>query len=105
MPSFRNLFPGVNPVTLVASILYIPPFIRDISCWAGFRQVSDVATHCIACSAGASATPPVLVMACIDVCLCHPLLWQATSWVGTLSTFCELDIGLDTSQAQQWFLW
>ena len=39
MPSFRRLFPGVHPVTLVASVLYIPPFIRDISCWAGFRQV------------------------------------------------------------------
>jgi hypothetical protein len=46
MPSFRSLFPGVNPVTLVASILYIPPFIRDISCWAGFRQVSDAAIGC-----------------------------------------------------------
>ncbi|WIA28105.1 hypothetical protein OEZ86_010685 [Tetradesmus obliquus] len=40
MPSFKQHFPGVNPVTLTATVIFFPPFIRDICCWAGFRQVS-----------------------------------------------------------------
>jgi hypothetical protein len=39
MPSFKQHFPGVNPVTLTATVIFFPPFIRDICCWAGFRQV------------------------------------------------------------------
>lgn len=40
MPSFHRAFPGIRPVTLTASVLFFPPFIRDISSWAGFRQVT-----------------------------------------------------------------
>eukprot|EP00879_Flechtneria_rotunda_P007790 GHRR01008163.1.p1 GENE.GHRR01008163.1~~GHRR01008163.1.p1 ORF type:complete len:462 (+),score=163.26 GHRR01008163.1:336-1721(+) len=40
MPSFKRWFPGVSPITLTATVMFFPPFIRDIACWAGFRQVS-----------------------------------------------------------------
>lgn len=40
LPSFQKLFPGVRPVTLTASVMYFTPFIRDIVCWSGFRQVA-----------------------------------------------------------------
>lgn len=40
MPSFKQHFPGARVVTLTASVLFFPPFIRDIAGWAGFRQVS-----------------------------------------------------------------
>jgi hypothetical protein len=46
MPSFKKHFPGVNPVTLTATVIFFPPFIRDICCWAGFRQVR----HCCCCT-------------------------------------------------------
>lgn len=39
MPSFRKHFPDLSPVTLTATVIFFPPFIRDICCWAGFRQV------------------------------------------------------------------
>lgn len=40
MPSFTRWFNGLKPITLTASVIFFPPFIRDIACWAGFRQVS-----------------------------------------------------------------
>jgi hypothetical protein len=39
MPSFTKWFGGLKPISLTASVLFFPPFIRDIACWAGFRQV------------------------------------------------------------------
>lgn len=39
MPSFTRWFNGLKPITLTASVIFFPPFIRDIACWAGFRQV------------------------------------------------------------------
>lgn len=39
MPSFKKHFPHLSPVTLTATVIFFPPFIRDICCWAGFRQV------------------------------------------------------------------
>lgn len=38
MPSFTQWF-SIKPITLTASVIFFPPFIRDIACWAGFRQV------------------------------------------------------------------
>jgi hypothetical protein len=46
MPSFKQHFPGVNPVTLTATVIFFPPFIRDICCWAGFRQVRSYCSTC-----------------------------------------------------------
>ncbi|KAF8072389.1 RCH2 [Scenedesmus sp. PABB004] len=42
MPSFRTGLPPGRPppVSLAASALFAPPFIRDVISWAGFRQVS-----------------------------------------------------------------
>lgn len=40
MPSFQRAMPGLHPVPLSASVMYFPPLIKDIICWAGFRQVS-----------------------------------------------------------------
>lgn len=39
MPSFNKWFGGLKPITLTASVIFFPPFIRDIAGWAGFRQV------------------------------------------------------------------
>ncbi|MEW5310901.1 MAG: hypothetical protein WDW38_002655 [Sanguina aurantia] len=40
MPSMRSAFAGIRPVTLVASVMFLVPGMRDISRWAGFRQVT-----------------------------------------------------------------
>jgi len=40
MPSFRDAMPGLRPIPLSASALFMPPIIKDVVCWAGFRQVS-----------------------------------------------------------------
>jgi hypothetical protein len=39
MPSFNKWFGGLKPITLTASVIFFPPFIREIAGWAGFRQV------------------------------------------------------------------
>ena len=39
LASFRARLPGVRPSTLVASVLFIAPFLRDIGAWSGFRKV------------------------------------------------------------------
>ncbi|KIY91454.1 hypothetical protein MNEG_16510 [Monoraphidium neglectum] len=38
MESFRARLPGVRPSTLVANVLFVPPFLRDIAAWSGFRK-------------------------------------------------------------------
>ncbi|KAI8468175.1 MAG: diacylglycerol acyltransferase [Monoraphidium minutum] len=38
--SFREKLPGVRPSTLVASALFVAPFLRDIGAWSGFRKVT-----------------------------------------------------------------
>lgn len=41
LESFRARLPGVNPATLVASALFVAPFLREIAAWSGFRKVSE----------------------------------------------------------------
>ena len=43
--SFRAALPGVAPATLVASVLFAPPFLRDIGAWSGFRKVRNLAAR------------------------------------------------------------
>nr|AZI70899.1 acyl-CoA:diacylglycerol acyltransferase 2.3 [Lobosphaera incisa]QIT07021.1 type-2 diacylglycerol acyltransferase DGAT2C [Lobosphaera incisa] len=40
MPAWAKLFPGINPVTLIASVVFHTPLIRDLCSWSGLRQVS-----------------------------------------------------------------
>ena len=57
LPSFRALFPGVDPMPLVASVLFFSPIIRDFISWCGVRQViSDLPGPCPAMSP--SVLPP-----------------------------------------------
>ena len=44
LPTFRQLLPGINPVALVASVVFFVPLIRDFCSWAGFRQASPCMT-------------------------------------------------------------
>ena len=37
---FREKWPGVEPVGLTASAMFIAPVIRDVMSWLGFRDVS-----------------------------------------------------------------
>jgi hypothetical protein len=57
MPSFKQHFPGVNPVTLTATVIFFPPFIRDICCWAGFRQVGRF--HALSCASCLKKCPSI----------------------------------------------
>lgn len=38
--TFRKLFPGLRPVPLSASVIFVCPLLRDIACWVGTRAVS-----------------------------------------------------------------
>lgn len=40
MPGWKALLPGIRPAPLTASVVFQTPLIRDLVCWAGFRQVS-----------------------------------------------------------------
>lgn len=46
LPKFRQLFPGVDPNPLVASVLFWAPIIRDFISWCGVRQVRCSAAPC-----------------------------------------------------------
>jgi hypothetical protein len=39
LPRFQELFPGVQPTPLVASVLFFTPIIREFISWCGVRQV------------------------------------------------------------------
>ena len=39
LPDFRRHFPGIDPVPLVASVLFYTPMVRDLISWCGVRQV------------------------------------------------------------------
>ena len=39
LPGFREHLPGIEPVPLVASVLFYTPFVRDLVSWCGVRQV------------------------------------------------------------------
>jgi len=39
-PAFKQTLPGIEPVTLVASVLFAVPLLRDIAAWGGLRKVS-----------------------------------------------------------------
>ena len=43
LPGFRRLFPGMDPVPLVASVLFYTPVVRDLVSWCGVRQVPSTA--------------------------------------------------------------
>ena len=45
LPDFRRLFPGMDPVPLVASVLFYTPVVRDLVSWCGVRQVSPTSFH------------------------------------------------------------
>lgn len=38
--AWRRLFPGVNPVGLVATAIFKVPILRDLNLWGGLREVS-----------------------------------------------------------------
>lgn len=40
LPSFRRLLPGIRPVTLTASVVFVLPVLRDILAWLGLRVVT-----------------------------------------------------------------
>ncbi|DBB16381.1 hypothetical protein WJX82_004098 [Trebouxia sp. C0006] len=40
IPTWGKLLPGIVPATLVASILFFTPLVRDLVSWCGLRQVS-----------------------------------------------------------------
>mmetsp|Transcript_33836 Transcript_33836/g.86473 ORF Transcript_33836/g.86473 Transcript_33836/m.86473 type:complete len:522 (-) Transcript_33836:538-2103(-) len=40
IPAFKRALPGIRPVTLVASVLFAVPILRDIVSWGGLRKVS-----------------------------------------------------------------
>mmetsp|Transcript_2252 Transcript_2252/g.5245 ORF Transcript_2252/g.5245 Transcript_2252/m.5245 type:complete len:605 (+) Transcript_2252:94-1908(+) len=40
LPSFQTRFPGIRPITLVASVLFKLPFLRSLAFWSGCRVVS-----------------------------------------------------------------
>ncbi|KAK9829305.1 hypothetical protein WJX72_005048 [[Myrmecia] bisecta] len=40
MPAWAKLLPDVNPVVLIASVVFHIPLIRDLCSWCGLRQVS-----------------------------------------------------------------
>ena len=40
LPAFRDAFPAVDPVTLVASVIFRLPFMSDMALWAGCREVT-----------------------------------------------------------------
>ena len=39
LPGFRKLFPGIDPVPLVATVLFYTPVVRDFISMFGVRQV------------------------------------------------------------------
>ena len=45
LPGFRRLFPGMDPVPLVASVLFYTPVVRDLVSWCGVRQVRLATFH------------------------------------------------------------
>lgn len=40
LEGFEELFPGFTPATLAASMMFLPPFQRDLLHWWGVREVS-----------------------------------------------------------------
>lgn len=40
LPTFHRLLPGIRPVTLCASVVFIVPVLRDLLAWLGLRVVS-----------------------------------------------------------------
>lgn len=38
-PSWQRLMPGIHPATLVASVIFFPPAIRDLALATGLRQI------------------------------------------------------------------
>ncbi|ABO99076.1 predicted protein [Ostreococcus lucimarinus CCE9901] len=41
LPQFGRRFENVKPVTLAASVLFKPPFVRELAAWLGVRSVSQ----------------------------------------------------------------
>lgn len=40
LPGFEDMFPGLTPATLSASVVFLTPLIRDLLSWCGVREVS-----------------------------------------------------------------
>lgn len=38
--AWRQLFPGIRPVSLAATAVFMAPVLRDLMLWAGNREVS-----------------------------------------------------------------
>ena len=40
LKEFQDLFPGLHPTPLIASVCFYTPIVRDLCSWCGVRQVS-----------------------------------------------------------------
>ena len=40
LQEFQDLFPGLHPTPLIASVCFYTPIVRDLCSWCGVRQVS-----------------------------------------------------------------
>jgi len=38
--TWRRMFPGITPIPLSASVIFMPPLLRDVAFWVGTRSVS-----------------------------------------------------------------